>query len=274
MEDERLLLSDPHRGGGRGRRVGGGGRRRRAHPRALDRRLAGRATGCTGRRASTSATERSHRYDWTHAGPRDRPDAGGGDEGDAHDHRARAAVDLAGAAAPQPALTSRIRTCSRCFAKAVGDALPRPRRPLPDLERAEPSRAGWSRSRRACARRVLHAGLAAHLPRARARGACPRSSAPTRAPRSCSASSAPRGHRAITTRSPVSPLPFLRELACVDRRYKPMRRGPCRGFKPARADAFGYHPHGRRVRARRPQPGPRRGPDRRPAAAVLACSTG
>jgi hypothetical protein len=55
---------------------------------------------------------------------------------------------------------------------------------------------------------------------------------------------APRGHRAISTRSPVSPLPFLRELACVDRRYKRMRRGPCRGFLPARADAFGYHPHG------------------------------
>ena len=30
----------------------------------------------------------------------------------------------------------------------------------------------------------------------------------------------------------------------MDRRYKRMRSGPCRNFRPASADAFGYHPHG------------------------------
>ena len=56
---------------------------------------------------------------------------------------------------------------------------------------------------------------------------------------------APRGHRAISTRSPVSPLPFLRALACVDRRYKPMRARAAAAASSRRgADAFGYHPHG------------------------------
>jgi hypothetical protein len=42
----------------------------------------------------------------------------------------------------------------------------------------------------------------------------------------------------------IAPLPFLRAMACVDNRYKRIRGGRCRGFKPARADSFGYHPHG------------------------------
>jgi hypothetical protein len=46
----------------------------------------------------------------------------------------------------------------------------------------------------------------------------------------------------------VAPLPFLREAACVDNRYRPIRIGACRGFRPARADLFGYHFY--QVRAR------------------------
>jgi hypothetical protein len=44
--------------------------------------------------------------------------------------------------------------------------------------------------------------------------------------------------------SRIAPLPFLRAMACVDEKYKRIRTGRCRSFKPARADAIGYHPHG------------------------------
>jgi hypothetical protein len=36
-------------------------------------------------------------------------------------------------------------------------------------------------------------------------------------------------------------------MACVDSHYRPLHGGRCRGFRPAGADAFGHHPHGKRV---------------------------
>jgi hypothetical protein len=59
-----------------------------------------------------------------------------------------------------------------------------------------------------------------------------------------------------STWRPLSPLPFMRALGCVDDRFRPQRGGLCRGFKAPRADAFGYHPHGKR------QPPEKRNPDR------------
>jgi hypothetical protein len=52
----------------------------------------------------------------------------------------------------------------------------------------------------------------------------------------------------------VAPLPFLRALGCVDAKYKPIRGGRCAGFKPAAADAFGYHPHPVRNAPDKPNP--------------------
>jgi hypothetical protein len=53
---------------------------------------------------------------------------------------------------------------------------------------------------------------------------------------------------------PMAPLTFLRALGCVNRRFRPIRRGHCRGFRPVRADAFGYHPHGKRRAPDEPNP--------------------
>jgi hypothetical protein len=39
------------------------------------------------------------------------------------------------------------------------------------------------------------------------------------------------------------PLAFLRELACVDARYRRRTTGDCRGFRAPRADVLAYHPH-------------------------------
>jgi hypothetical protein len=44
-------------------------------------------------------------------------------------------------------------------------------------------------------------------------------------------------------RANIRPLRFLKAMACVDRRYRPMRRGRCRGFQPVPLDAIGHHPY-------------------------------
>jgi hypothetical protein len=49
--------------------------------------------------------------------------------------------------------------------------------------------------------------------------------------------------RAGGRRTPIKPLAFLRAMACVDRRLRPVRRGRCRGFEPVPADAIGHHPY-------------------------------
>ena len=41
----------------------------------------------------------------------------------------------------------------------------------------------------------------------------------------------------------TQPLAFLRRLACVDARYRRIRSGACRRFKPIRGTALAYHPH-------------------------------
>ena len=41
----------------------------------------------------------------------------------------------------------------------------------------------------------------------------------------------------------ISPLTFLRSMACVNDRYRKIRTGRCKGFRPAAGDVLGYHPH-------------------------------
>jgi hypothetical protein len=55
---------------------------------------------------------------------------------------------------------------------------------------------------------------------------------------------APRGGRPVRRNIMMRPLTFIRALGCVDDRYRPLRTGPCRGFRTLRADGFAYHPHG------------------------------
>ena len=55
---------------------------------------------------------------------------------------------------------------------------------------------------------------------------------------------APIGHVAHSKSSTIAPFPFYRALACVDEQDRPLRTGPCKGFRPAAADGIGHHPHG------------------------------
>ncbi len=55
---------------------------------------------------------------------------------------------------------------------------------------------------------------------------------------------APRGTAGRTAGANLRPLVFLRALACVDRRYRRVRTGPCRGFRAPGAALYAHHPHG------------------------------
>jgi hypothetical protein len=54
----------------------------------------------------------------------------------------------------------------------------------------------------------------------------------------------------------TAPLLFLRRMACVDDRYRALRTGRCRGFRPAAGDMLGYHPHGLKRPPDQPNPNP------------------
>jgi hypothetical protein len=42
---------------------------------------------------------------------------------------------------------------------------------------------------------------------------------------------------------PIRPLLFLREMGCVDARFRAVRSGSCGGFEPVPLDAVGHHPY-------------------------------
>jgi hypothetical protein len=68
---------------------------------------------------------------------------------------------------------------------------------------------------------------------------------------------APIGSRP-SRRGGIKPLLFLRELGCVNRRFRRVRSGHCRRFRAAKGDAFGYHPY---VNNRKAPTVPNRDPD-------------
>ena len=60
----------------------------------------------------------------------------------------------------------------------------------------------------------------------------------------------------------MRPLEFLRAFGCVDKRFRPIRTGECKNFKPATGYGFAYHPHGILKSPNPAQRPPRRRPDR------------
>jgi hypothetical protein len=54
---------------------------------------------------------------------------------------------------------------------------------------------------------------------------------------------APAGGDLKSRNANMRPLTFLRALGCVDSHLRPVVTGGCRGFQPALADGFAYHPH-------------------------------
>ena len=240
MEDERLLLSEPvHAESAIAGMAAAGVDVVRIHARWIE--VSPKRDARTKPRGFAVGDHRAHRYDWQTL---DR------------------AVDLTRAAGmrvmlsvtgPGPLWTSgaparrnpRYKPSPRLFgrfARAVatryGDRVDR------YLIWNEPNVAGWLEPQQTCVARRVCFPASPHIYRRLVRAARPAIERADPGAQVLLGELAPRGHTAISTRSPVSPMPFLRELACVNRRYKRVRSGPCRGFRPARADAFGYHPHG------------------------------
>jgi hypothetical protein len=118
----------------------------------------------------------------------------------------------------------------------------------------EPNIPGWLEPQQTCVARRVCSPASPHLYRGLVRAARPAIERADPGAQVLLGELAPRGRPGISTLTPVSPLPFLRGLACVDRRYKPVRSGPCRHFRPASADAFGYHPHGVELGPENPNP--------------------
>ena len=58
---------------------------------------------------------------------------------------------------------------------------------------------------------------------------------------------APSGTTSTARADNMRPLQFLRAFGCVDKKFKPIRSGECKNFKPAMGDGFAYHPHGIRL---------------------------
>lgn len=54
---------------------------------------------------------------------------------------------------------------------------------------------------------------------------------------------APSGRNDPGTTRPIRPLAFLRAMGCRDARYRAIRGGRCKGFKPVPLDALGHHPY-------------------------------
>jgi hypothetical protein len=54
---------------------------------------------------------------------------------------------------------------------------------------------------------------------------------------------APSGRNDPGVTRPIRPLKFLRLMGCRDDRWRRIRSGSCKSFKPARADAIGHHPY-------------------------------
>jgi hypothetical protein len=56
-------------------------------------------------------------------------------------------------------------------------------------------------------------------------------------------STAATGFRKGGSTSPVGPLAFVRRLACVDQRLRPIRTGGCRKFRRVPGDGYSHHPY-------------------------------
>lgn len=107
----------------------------------------------------------------------------------------------------------------------------------------EPNIPGWLDPQLSCRKKVC-TPAAPHLYRELVQAAVPAIKAADPGSEVLIGELAPVGRRPRSARSAMAPLPFLRALACVDERYRPIRTGPCRGFRPVYADAIGHHPHG------------------------------
>jgi hypothetical protein len=110
----------------------------------------------------------------------------------------------------------------------------------------EPNQPGWLQDQAVCAKGkcVEHAP---HLYRRLVRAAEPAVRAADPGSTILIGALAPSGKSQTARNKSMRPLQFLRAFGCVNRKYKRVRTGECKDFRPATADGFAYHPHGIRL---------------------------
>jgi hypothetical protein len=108
----------------------------------------------------------------------------------------------------------------------------------------EPNLGGWLRPQTICPRKGACTSVAPHLYRELVRAAYPAIHKADPNAQVLIGTMSSRGSRLINENSNHHPLAFLRALGCVDVKYKPIRSGRCKNFKPAPGDGFSFHPHG------------------------------
>jgi hypothetical protein len=107
----------------------------------------------------------------------------------------------------------------------------------------EPNHELWLQPQNTCSRGRCRP-YAPHLYRKIVRAADPAIRAADPGARIMMGALAPRGTSGRSRNARLRPLAFLRAMGCVDSRYRRVRSGDCRGFLPASAYGFAYHPHG------------------------------
>jgi hypothetical protein len=111
----------------------------------------------------------------------------------------------------------------------------------------EPNIAGWLQPQSICegrGRRRRCEPASPHIYRALVRAALPAIKRADPGAQVLVGELAPIGAPKPSRGATIAPVAFLRAFGCVDARYRPIRTGRCRSFRPAPADALAFHPHG------------------------------
>jgi hypothetical protein len=119
----------------------------------------------------------------------------------------------------------------------------------------EPNLPSWLQPQASCTRRGC-TPVAPHLYRGLVRAAYPAIRAADPGAQVLIGTMSSRGHDLRSRNATHRPLAFLRALGCVDRRFRRLRGGLCRGFRPATGDGFAFHPHGTLTSPDRAYPNP------------------
>jgi hypothetical protein len=107
----------------------------------------------------------------------------------------------------------------------------------------EPNLPSWLQPQASCSRGRC-SPVAPHLYRGLVRAAYPAVRAADPGAEVLIGAMSSRGLDMKARNSTLRPMVFLRALGCVSSSFGRLRGGYCKGFKPATADGFAFHPHG------------------------------
>lgn len=108
----------------------------------------------------------------------------------------------------------------------------------------EPNVATWLKPQNVCNSANNCSAYAPHLYRELAREGYAAIHAADSSARVAIGGTSSLGNRTLANANTTNqPLTFLRTMACVDSKYRPIKTGHCKTFKPLSAEALSYHPH-------------------------------